>query len=127
MNFYKKFNIFFYGNVSKKTLKKKYLESKAMICLARDETFCLNAMEGLSCGLPIICYQNTVFDEIIKNNYNGFKLNNIEEFSKCLLKISKLSDKQLSKINKNCYKNVERYNSKIILKKWSNLINSYRT
>lgn len=124
LDFYRKFNIFFYGNVSKKTLKRKYLESKAMICLAKDETFCLNAIEGLSCGLPIICYQNTVFDEIIKNNYNGFKIKNVENLNKCLLKVSKLNNKQLLRMNKNCYKNIEKYNSKIILKKWLNLINN---
>lgn len=121
---YKRFNIFFYGVVGKNILKKKYLKSKAMICLAKDETFCMNAIEGLSCGLPIICYSNTVFDEIIKNNYNGFKIKKIQDFSECLKKITKISDKNFLKINKNCYKGIEKYNSKNILSKWLNLLNN---
>jgi len=62
--FLKSRNVFFYGRVSKLKLKNTYLNSLAMICLGYDETFCLNALEANSCGLPIITFNKTSFKRL---------------------------------------------------------------
>ena len=36
-----------------------------MICLGYDETFCLNALEANSCGLPVITFGKTALNEMI--------------------------------------------------------------
>ena len=68
--FFKSKNIYFYGRVSKTKLKKVYQDSLAMICLGYDETFCLNALEANSCGLPIITFAKTALKDYSKHNYN---------------------------------------------------------
>jgi glycosyltransferase involved in cell wall biosynthesis len=64
-NFFKSKNVYFYGRVSKAKLKKVYQDSLAMICLGYDETFCLNALEANSCGLPIITFAKTALKDLL--------------------------------------------------------------
>ena len=78
---YKNKNIFYHGNVSRKTLISNYKDSMGMICLGYDETFCLNAIEAMSTGLPIITLGKTALREIIINNYNGFKINSLNKLN----------------------------------------------
>jgi len=70
-NFFKSKNVYFYGRVSKAKLKKVYQDSLAMICLGYDETFCLNALEANSCGLPIITFAKTALKDYSKHNHNS--------------------------------------------------------
>ena len=42
-----------------------------MICLGYDETFCLNALEANSCGLPIITFAKTALKDYSIPNYNS--------------------------------------------------------
>ena len=65
-------NIIHLGRVSKTKLRNIYTQSTAMICLGYDETFCLNAIEANSCGLPVIGFGKTALNELVKNSYNGF-------------------------------------------------------
>ena len=58
-------NIFFHGRVDKNILIKFYKKSMAMICLGYDETFCLNAIESMSCGLPILSFKKTALKDLI--------------------------------------------------------------
>ena len=57
-------NIHFFGRISKKA-KEIYQKSMGMICLGYDETFCLNALEANSCGLPVITFGKTALNEMI--------------------------------------------------------------
>ena len=52
-----------------------------MICLGYDETFCLNALEANSCGLPVLTFGKSALNELILNNYNGFVVNNFKDLS----------------------------------------------
>ena len=58
-------NIHFFGRISKNKLKEIYQKSMGMICLGYDETFCLNALEANSCGLPVITFGKTALNEMI--------------------------------------------------------------
>lgn len=85
-NFSKKYlqskNIYFFGKVPKNKLINIYKHSTAMICLGYDETFCLNALEANSCGLPVLSFGKTALKELIKNNHNGFKVNTFNDLAK---------------------------------------------
>ena len=72
-------NILFYGRVSKSKLKSTYLNSLAMICLGYDETFCLNALEANSCGLPIITFGKTALKDYSISNYNSIIAKNFND------------------------------------------------
>ena len=118
--FFQKYNIFFYGRVSKNKLKLIYTESLAMICLGYDETFCLNAIEANSCGLPIITFGKTALKDFTIHNKNGFLINNFKDLENKILNLS------TSKVNKNivnyCYNNSKKFNLQKIISQWLKVI-----
>ena len=120
---YKNLNIFFHGKVPRQSLIRFYKKSSAMICLGYDETFCLNAIEAMSQGLPIISLGITALEELLIDNYNGFKINKIDDLPDVINKIINL--KKLKKIEfyKNSLKFSKKYNFSHIKKKWNYLIN----
>ena len=94
---YLNYNIFFMGRVSKKELIKQYNLSMGMFCLGYDETFCLNAIEAFSCGLPIITFGYTSLSELSKK-YNSFIINDFTAIPKIVFKILNLNPSSRSKI-----------------------------
>jgi glycosyltransferase involved in cell wall biosynthesis len=120
LRYYQKKNIYFFERVSKQKLKSIYNKSIAMICLGYDETFCLNALEANSCGLPILTFGKTSLKNFTINNKNGFLLNSFDELSNKILDLSK------SKIDKNiinyCYNYSEKFYLDKIISKWLKLI-----
>ena len=100
---FKKYKIFFHGRVARKVLISYYKKSLSMICLGYDETFCLNALEAFSQGLPIISLGHTALSELLSNGYNGFKLKDIDNLPLVINKVINLSSMQRKKIQKNCY------------------------
>ncbi len=119
---YKKNNIFFHGRVQRKKLIDFYKQSSGMICLGYDETFCLNAIESMRMGLPVISLCETALKEIIKHNRNGFVVNSINKIDKTIIKLFNLSDARLNKLSKSSITFAETYNSQKIFKKWDKLI-----
>tara|TARA_B100001057_G_scaffold366841_1_gene370208 strand:+ start:1367 stop:2305 length:939 start_codon:yes stop_codon:yes gene_type:complete len=120
---YKDFNIFFHGRVSRQSLIHYYKKSSAMICLGYDETFCLNAIEAMSQGLPIISLGITSLKELLINNYNGFKIDKIDDLPNIVSKIINHNNSQKIKISKNSIKFSNRFHFSKIKKKWDFLIN----
>jgi glycosyltransferase involved in cell wall biosynthesis len=120
LNFYKKNNIYFFGLVEKRILKKIYNKSLAMICLGYDETFCLNALEANACGLPIITFGHTALKDFTFNNKNGYLVNNYDQLA------NKINDLCNSKINKDIINYSYNYSKKFdiekIVNKWINLL-----
>ena len=118
--YYKKKNIFFFDRVSKHKLKDIYNKSLAMICLGYDETFCLNALEANSCGLPIITFGKTALKDFTINNKNGFLINNYIDLE------NKILDLSVSKVNKDiinyCYNNSKKFYLNKIISQWLKVI-----
>lgn len=120
---YKNKNIIYHGDVSRKKLINNYKDSMGMICLGYDETFCLNAIESLSAGLPLITLGETALREIIINNYNGFKINSLEKLNSIVNKILSLKKDKRNKLIKNCIDYSKKYDFEIIKKKWIFFLN----
>ena len=115
-------NIIFLGRVSKKKLKEIYFKSTAMICLGYDETFCLNALEANSCGLPIISFGKSALKDFVKNNFNGFIVKNYGQLSSKILYLLNLNSLKKKKFINNSILNSKKYNPNIIINHWLNLL-----
>ena len=120
--FLKSKNIFFLGRVSKKKLKKIYEKSTAMICLGYDETFCLNALEANSCGLPVLTFGKSALNELILNNYNGFVVNNFKDLSIKILSFLKLNALEQQKFRDNALIFSKKYHLSNVIYKWLKLL-----
>ena len=116
-------NIFLKGRVSKNELKKYYNKSMGMICLGYDETFCINAIEAFSCGLPLITFGLTAVSELIDNK-NSFKINNFDELDKKILKILDMNKLQRKRLINYCYIFSKRYRIQKIIPLWERVFNS---
>ena len=115
-------NIFFHGKIPRDKLLDFYKKSIGMICLGYDETFCLNAIEAMKMGLPVISLGETALNELIINKKNGYKINNIENIYKPILNLIDLNSNQRNKISKSSIKFTKKFNSKYVFNKWNNLI-----
>ncbi|MDA7750255.1 glycosyltransferase, partial [Candidatus Pelagibacter sp.] len=120
-----KFNIFFMGSVDKTTLKKYYSKSMGMICLGYDETFCLNVIEGFSCGLPMISFGLSAVNEIV-NNRNSFIMNDYKDFDKIIFHIFNLKyNKRITMINY-CINFSKKFYLKNIITNWYKVLDLKR-
>ena len=115
-------NIFFHGRVNKNILIKFYKKSMAMICLGYDETFCLNAIESMSCGLPILSFKKTALNDLIKDNINGYKVDDFHNLSKKIIFLMNMDKKKRIKIINKTYKYSQKFYFKNIKNKWISLI-----
>ena len=116
-------NIFLKGRVSKNVLKKYYNVSMGMICLGYDETFCINAIEAFSCGLPLITFGLTAVSELIDNK-NSFKINNFDELDKKIFEILDMNISQRKRYINYCYIFSKRYQIQKIIPLWKKVFNS---
>ena len=116
-------NIFLKGRVPKNELKKYYNFSMGMICLGYDETFCINAIEAFSCGLPLITFGLTAVNELI-NNRNSFKINNFDELDKKILQILNMNKANRKRYIDYCYSFSKRYQIQKIIPLWKRVFDS---
>ena len=115
-------NIFFHGRVDKNILIKFYKKSMAMICLGYDETFCLNAIESMSCGLPVLSFKKTALNDLIKDNINGYKVDGFHNLSERIIFLINMDKKKRTKIINKTYKYSQKFYFKNIKNKWISLI-----
>ena len=120
----KKFNVYFHGKISRKRLLNFYKQSFGMICLGYDETFCLNAIEAMKMGLPVISLGETALNELIVNNKNGLKVNNLMNIDRSILKLLSLNRVERSKIGQTASSFTKKFDSRNIFKKWTKLISN---
>jgi len=116
-------NIFNHGRVTRDVLISYYKKSMASICLGYDETFCLNAIEAMSCGLPIISLGKTAINELLINKINGFKISSINDLDQTISKIINLSFLKRIKLIKSTMQYSKKYHLKNIIKHWYKLFN----
>ena len=93
-----------------------------MICLGYDETFCLNALEANSCGLPVITFGKTALNEMIIDKKNGFIINDFDDLEKKINYIINLKNKQRINLIKNSIQTTKKYHIKNIIYLWLKLL-----
>lgn len=121
-NFYRKYNIFFLGRVPKVKLRNVYSNSLAMICLGYDETFCLNAIEANSCGLPIFTFGKTALNELVTNKKNGIIVNDFYNLSLSINRYLTSSLKNKKTYIENSYKLSKKFQLNKVINYWKKLL-----
>lgn len=117
-----KYNIFCHGKIPRQKLLNFYKKSIGMICLGYDETFCLNAIEAMKMGLPIVSLGKTALNEIIEDKKNGYLTDNIDNIDKPIFNLINLDTPSRDSLSKYCNKFASNYSSNIIFKHWEKLI-----
>ena len=107
----------------KKDIQKIYMKYKYLLYLLKKNHYgsAENILiESMGDGIIPIVFNNKVEKKLIKNNYNGFILNNLKDLKKLLLKI-KSGKVPYHKISKNC-KNFARnhYSNKKMINNFDN-------
>ena len=115
-------NIFFMSRVSKLILRRSYNKSLAMICLGYDETFCLNALEANSCGLPVLTFAKTALNSFVINNHNGFIAKDYFDLSVIIIKMINLNKIKKHKLINNSINTSKKYHLNTIISKWLKII-----
>lgn len=105
----------------------KYLDSSIYVMSSRYEGFGLVLTEAMSCGLPCISF-NCPFgpSDIINDGEDGILVepNNIVDLANSICKL--IEDDSLRKdLSNTALKNVQRYNSKNIMKDWTRLFDEH--
>ena len=119
-----KYKIYNHGKIPRNILLNFYRKSVGMICLGYDETFCLNAIEAMKMGLPVISLGKTALKDKIIPKKNGFLINSINEIDRPIIDLINLNNTKKNKLVKSCNRYASNFNSKIIFKKWDKLIYS---
>lgn len=62
----------FWGNILHDKVKDVLLNSDVFLFSSLSEGFSLSCLEALSCGLPLVCSNNSGANDVIKNGINGY-------------------------------------------------------
>ena len=87
----------------------------AMICLGYDETFCLNALEANSCGLPVLTFGKTALNNFVINRHNGFVAKDYFDLSSIIIKMINLNKVKQHKLIDNSINTSKKYNPELII------------
>ena len=122
---YDKFNIKFFGIVSRDFLANKYKYSTAMLHPGYDETFCISALEALASGLPVITFNRTALAERVINNVNGFIVATFEDMAAKAIDLA-VNKSQLSKLSNNASKSSKKYCWNNVAHTWNKYLNNLK-
>ena len=89
----KHYNIYFTGRVDDDNLAKIIRESCVNLHFSVTEGWGLSIMESSASGTPTVAFSVPGVVDTITNNYNGFLVNSIDEFTDKILDIIKNEDK----------------------------------
>ena len=122
---YDKFNIKFFGVVSRDFLANKYKYSTAMLHPGYDETFCISALEALASGLPVITFNRAALAERVVNNVNGYIVETFEDMAAKAINLA-ANKSQLSKLSNNASKSSKKYCWNNVALKWNKYLDNLK-
>ena len=117
--------VIFHGFQNKDYINELLLDSSIYVMTSHTESFGLVLIEAMSYGVPCISYTSAQgANEIIANNETGFLIEDRNE-EEMVNKIELLiNDQNLrKKMGKKSKEKSKDYDSKVVLEKWSKLIN----
>tara|TARA_B100001027_G_scaffold216843_1_gene194622 strand:+ start:1967 stop:3127 length:1161 start_codon:yes stop_codon:yes gene_type:complete len=102
-----------------------YKSSDIYLNLSRIESFGITFIEALACKIPIISFAGKGVNEIIKNEFNGFLVqnNNISEFISKIYEI-KQNKHNINKMRNNCVESVRKFDLSVNSNRLINIYNS---
>ena len=103
----------FLGKQKREDVINKLDNSDVFVLLSDNETFGLSYLEAMATGNIVIAKKNDGIDGIIKDNFNGFLIeNNAEDLKKCLEKITDSKEEEIKVIKENALSTIKEYTSK---------------
>ena len=102
-----------------------YKSSDIYLNLSRIESFGITFIESLACKVPIVSFVGKGADEIIKNKFNGFLVenNNISEFINKIYQI-KQNKVIISDMRNNCLESIRKFDLSTNSNKLINIYNN---
>jgi glycosyltransferase involved in cell wall biosynthesis len=122
---YGKFNIKFFGIVSRDFLASKYKFSIAMLHPGYDETFCISALEALASGLPVITFNRSALSERVINNVNGYIVDTFESMAEKAINLA-MNKSLLSNLSNNAMKISKKFCWNNIALMWNKYLNTLK-
>ncbi len=122
---YDKFNIKFFGVVSRGFLANKYKYSSAMLHPGYDETFCISALEALASGLPVITFNRTALAERVVHNVNGYIVKTFEDMAAKAINLV-ANKSQLTKLSNNASKSAKKFCWNNVALTWNKYLNNLK-
>jgi len=92
------------------------------IVSSREEGGPLSILESMSCGVPIVSSKVGIANELIQDSVNGFlcEINDIDDYTKKIMYLKKITQDQKEKIVKNAETTVTNYDWSILSKNYIN-------
>ena len=115
-----KYNIEFVGKIDRETLSELLRESWVNLHFSTTEGWGYSILEAAASGTPTVAFKVPGVVDTIENNYNGFLVDQIEEFKERLLETIKKN----IEFSKNSRAFAERFNWDSTEELWRNIIAS---
>ncbi|WP_027622986.1 glycosyltransferase family 4 protein [Clostridium lundense] len=101
--------VIFTGMIPPEQVVKYYKISDVFLTASVSETQGLTYLEALASGIPVICRKDDSNEELIKNNFNGFRYDNREDYLDALDNVLK----ENKKFKQNAVKSIFNYSKDI--------------
>lgn len=85
-------NVIFTGNVDYDLIPAYYNTCDCIASFSTSETQGLTIIEGLAASRPTICINDPSFRDVIEDGFNGYLVNNYDEFENAIFKLMNNSD-----------------------------------
>lgn len=112
------------GYMPQNDINDLYDKSAIYVMTSLTESFGLVLIEAMSHGLPVVAFSSAQgARSIVKNDYNGYLIDNRNEFEMADIICDLLNDKEkLKTLSDNAHKTSLEYTSKEVIKKWLNIL-----
>ena len=105
-------NVIFTGLIDYNEITNYYQAFDVMVSFSKTETQGMTIAEALAAARPTICINDTSFEDIIQDNYNGYLFNSDDEFKQYVIDLS--GDKELYKmLSSNAKNSVYSYSKEV--------------
>lgn len=112
--------VVFAGEVPHEEIVKYFEQAHIFVSAALLEVQSLVILESLATGTPVVGLSNETVDELIIDNYNGYRLEkdaDPKEFAKRVLSIANLNEDSYKLLCDNCRETAKRFDWREVLKK----------
>lgn len=109
-------NVIFVGRVPWEDISVYYQIPDVFTTASKTETQGLTVLEAMAASLPVVALNDEAFNEVIKDDYNGFLFNNKKEYKNAMIKLMN-SKELLNRLSVQARNSVEVHSAKYFAEK----------
>ena len=106
------------------SLIKHFVDSDLYINLSKIESFGITYIESLASLTPVLSFNSKGANEIIKNNYNGFLVNDENELIDKIMEISNKKHNLMS-LKNNMSNSIKKFDLNLVIDRYNNINNNF--